>query len=117
MDRLRQAELGRLGDRPAQRAQVARVERQVERLTVEVSRRNGTGVVAVADEGIGIPPDEQARIFEKFYRLDPSMTRGVGGSGLGLYIIRELVTQMGGDVAVDSELGRGSIFTISLPLR
>jgi signal transduction histidine kinase len=87
------------------------------RIALEVSRRNGAGVVRVTDEGIGIPLDERARIFEKFYRLDPSMTRGVGGSGLGLYIIRELVTQMGGEVEVESELGRGSVFTITLPLR
>ncbi len=84
---------------------------------VRVESRSGRGLVRVSDEGIGIPPDQQARIFEKFYRLDPSMTRGVGGSGLGLYIIRELVTLMGGEVSVESTLGSGSTFTISLPLR
>jgi signal transduction histidine kinase len=87
------------------------------RIVVDVNRVDGTGRISVRDEGIGIPPGEQQRIFEKFYRLDPGMTRGVGGSGLGLYIIREVVTQMGGDVLVDSDLGRGSTFTISLPLR
>ena len=51
---------------------------------------------SVADEGIGIPPDEHERIFEKFYRLDPELTRGVGGTGLGLYICRELVRRMDG---------------------
>ena len=51
---------------------------------------------AVHDEGLGIPPAEQPRIFEKFYRLDPNMTRGVGGTGLGLYICRELVHRMHG---------------------
>jgi signal transduction histidine kinase len=84
---------------------------------VRVESRDGRGLVLVSDEGIGIPPDQQARIFEKFYRLDPSMTRGVGGSGLGLYIIRELVTLMGGEVGVESALGSGSTFTIDLPLR
>ena len=87
------------------------------RIAVDVHRRDGTGVVTVRDEGIGIPGDEHERIFEKFYRLDPGMTRGVGGSGLGLYIIRELVTQMGGEVAVESVPGQGSAFTIALPLR
>src|SRR5207244_1402322 len=55
-----------------------------------------TVIFYVKDEGIGIPSDEQARIFEKFYRLDPQMTRGVGGTGLGLYICSELVHRMGG---------------------
>jgi len=87
------------------------------RIVVDVRRRDGAGVVTVRDEGIGIPADEHARIFEKFYRLDPGMTRGVGGSGLGLYIIRELITQMGGEVEVQSVPGRGSTFTIALPLR
>jgi PAS domain S-box-containing protein len=69
----------------------------------------------VRDEGLGIPPAEQERIFEKFYRLDAAMSRGVGGSGLGLYICRELVTRMDGRIWVSSELGRGSSFSFELP--
>src|SRR5207247_505970 len=69
----------------------------------------------VRDEGLGIPPDEQARIFEKFYRLDPHMTRGVGGTGLGLYICNELVNRMGGHIWVESSEGVGSTFLLSLP--
>jgi len=69
----------------------------------------------VRDEGLGIPPDEQARIFEKFYRLDPNMTRGVGGTGLGLYICNELVNRMGGHIWVESSEGKGSTFLLSLP--
>jgi two-component system, OmpR family, phosphate regulon sensor histidine kinase PhoR len=69
----------------------------------------------VRDEGLGIPPAEQERIFEKFYRLDAAMRRGVGGSGLGLYICRELVTRMDGRIWVSSELGRGSSFSFELP--
>ncbi len=72
---------------------------------------------SVADEGIGIPPSEQRRIFEKFYRLDPNMTRGVGGTGLGLYICRELVRRMDGRIWVESQgLGRGSSFHVELPV-
>jgi signal transduction histidine kinase len=71
--------------------------------------------VEVRDEGLGIPPSEQARIFEKFYRLDADMTRGVGGSGLGLYISREIVEQMGGSLSVRSAAGAGSTFTVTLP--
>jgi PAS domain S-box-containing protein len=71
--------------------------------------------IEVSDEGLGIPPSEQARIFEKFYRLDADMTRGVGGSGLGLYISREIVQQMGGSLSVRSATGAGSTFTVALP--
>jgi two-component system phosphate regulon sensor histidine kinase PhoR len=73
--------------------------------------------IEVVDHGLGIPPAEQERIFEKFYRLDAEMTHGVGGSGLGLYISREIVTQLGGSLTVRSELGRGSTFVVTLPRR
>src|SRR5438093_9134985 len=75
-----------------------------------------TVVFYVKDEGIGIPADEQARIFEKFYRLDPHMTRGVGGTGLGLYICSELVHRMGGNIWVESSEGEGSTFLLELPV-
>jgi PAS domain S-box-containing protein len=71
---------------------------------------------AVSDEGLGIPLNEQERIFEKFYRLDPHHRRGVGGSGLGLYICRELVRSMNGQIFVESDLGQGAIFTFELPV-
>jgi two-component system, OmpR family, phosphate regulon sensor histidine kinase PhoR len=71
--------------------------------------------IDVQDEGLGIPPSEQARIFEKFYRLDAEMARGVGGSGLGLYISREIVEQMGGVLSVRSRRGAGSTFSVTLP--
>jgi signal transduction histidine kinase len=71
---------------------------------------------AVRDEGLGIPHNEQARIFEKFYRLDAGMRRGVGGSGLGLFISRELVELMGGRLWVRSQPGAGSTFSFELPL-
>jgi signal transduction histidine kinase len=77
----------------------------------------GSGLrLAVEDEGLGIPPDEWERIFEKFYRLDPNLTRGVGGTGLGLYICRALVERMGGRISVHSVEGRGSTFNVELPL-
>jgi PAS domain S-box-containing protein len=71
---------------------------------------------SVTDEGIGIPMNEQARIFEKFYRLDPNLTRGVGGTGLGLYICRELVRRMNGRIWVTSREDQGSRFSVELPL-
>jgi signal transduction histidine kinase len=85
-------------------------------ISVSVSADRTAGTIDVADRGLGIPADEQERIFQKFYRLDPSMTNGVGGSGLGLYISRELIRQMGGELTVRSTYGTGSTFTIMLPL-
>ncbi len=69
----------------------------------------------VRDEGLGIPPGERQRIFEKFYRLDPNLTRGVGGTGLGLYICRELVDRMGGRLSVTANDDGGSSFAMELP--
>ena len=70
---------------------------------------------AVADRGLGIPSAERSRIFEKFYRLDPGMSRGIGGTGLGLYICRELVRQVDGRIWVEPNDDRGSIFYVDIP--
>src|SRR6266511_1094360 len=70
---------------------------------------------AVSDEGLGIPRPEEARIFEKFYRLDPHMARGIGGTGLGLYIARELVRRVSGRIWVEPNNGRGSVFYVEIP--
>jgi signal transduction histidine kinase len=110
--------------RPRQGAAGAREPRRERREVLTRRRRvqvELTGVGAqvrfsVADEGLGIPHAEQRRIFEKFYRLDPNMTRGIGGTGLGLYICRELVRRMHGRIWVESETGRGSTFTFELPI-
>jgi two-component system phosphate regulon sensor histidine kinase PhoR len=72
--------------------------------------------LAVSDQGLGIPAAEQRRVFEKFYRLDPGMTRGIGGTGLGLYICRELVRRVGGRIWVESAVGRGSTFYVEMPV-
>jgi signal transduction histidine kinase/putative methionine-R-sulfoxide reductase with GAF domain len=86
------------------------------RVEVTLWRAGGRVRFSVKDEGLGVPPSEQRRIFEKFYRLDPNMTRGVGGTGLGLFICRELVRRMDGRIWVESAgLGSGSIFTLELP--
>jgi two-component system phosphate regulon sensor histidine kinase PhoR len=87
------------------------------RVDVLVSEEPGWVRLEVVDEGIGIPAAELDRIFEKFYRLDAAMTRGVGGSGLGLYISREIVMQMGGTLTARSGSDEGSTFTVVLPRR
>ena len=87
------------------------------RVELRLTDEQGRVRIDVQDEGPGIPPSEQEWIFEKFYRLDAAMTRGVGGSGLGLYISREIVTQMGGALSVRSAAGEGATFTVTLPAR
>jgi signal transduction histidine kinase len=86
------------------------------RIEVGLHRRNGKMRFSVRDQGPGIPPNQRERIFDKFYRLDPNMTLGVGGTGLGLYICRELVEAMEGQIWVDSVPGEGTTFSFELPL-
>jgi two-component system phosphate regulon sensor histidine kinase PhoR len=85
------------------------------RVEVAVAVDDGHVAMLVRDEGLGIAPTEQSLIFEKFYRADANMTRGVSGSGLGLYISRELVHRMGGTISVESQPGEGSTFVVTLP--
>lgn len=70
--------------------------------------------ISVSDTGIGIPSEETRRIFERFYRVDKARSRPAGGTGLGLPIVKEVVERMGGSVSVESRLGHGSKFTITL---
>jgi two-component system phosphate regulon sensor histidine kinase PhoR len=86
------------------------------RMQIGVEAGDGYARFTVRDEGLGIPLGEQKRIFEKFYRLDPDHRRGIGGSGLGLYISRELVRTMNGRIWVESDPGKGATFTFELPL-
>ncbi len=71
--------------------------------------------VAVTDQGQGIAPEEQERIFERFYRVDAARSRATGGTGLGLSIVKHIAENHGGQVSVWSEVGRGSTFTLRLP--
>jgi PAS domain S-box-containing protein len=84
------------------------------RIEVGVEAHDSSVRFWVQDEGLGIPEGEEERIFEKFYRLDPQMSRGVGGTGLGLYICNELVTRMGGRIWVEANGKRGSTFIFEL---
>ena len=86
------------------------------RVELDIGRTGGRVRFRVSDEGLGVPPAEQDRIFEKFFRLDPNLTRGVGGTGLGLYISRELVTRMNGRIWVVSDGRTGSSFFLELPI-
>jgi PAS domain S-box-containing protein len=86
------------------------------RVTVRGHRQADWVVVQVIDTGIGIPPDEQARIFERFYQVDGSARRHYGGIGLGLALVKEIVDTHQGMIQVDSEVGRGTVFTVALPI-
>jgi PAS domain S-box-containing protein len=85
------------------------------RVEVGLAERDGFLRFQVRDEGLGVAPEDQERIFEKFYRADPQMTRGVGGTGLGLYICRELIDRMGGRIWAEPNGGKGSTFVFELP--
>jgi len=78
---------------------------------------NAAGQVAItiADTGVGIPSEDVPRIFERFYRVDKARSRQVGGTGLGLSIVKHIVERMKGAVRVESQLGRGSTFTLLMP--
>ena len=77
--------------------------------------REGLATVSVTDQGPGITPDQQDRIFERFYRLDDARSRQTGGTGLGLSIVKHVISQHGGEVSVWSQPGQGSTFTVRLP--
>jgi two-component system phosphate regulon sensor histidine kinase PhoR len=76
---------------------------------------DGGALLQVRDDGPGIPPEHLSRLFERFYRVDKARSRDLGGTGLGLSIVRHLAEGMGGTVSVESEVGRGSCFTVALP--
>ncbi len=84
-------------------------------ITVTVGHDEERAWVAVSDEGVGIPEDEQGRIFDRFYQVDSSLTRKAYGSGIGLNLAQGMARLHGGDVIVDSEVGKGSTFTLWLP--
>jgi two-component system OmpR family sensor kinase len=83
---------------------------------ISVSTEDGMGRIAVADHGPGLRPDEIARIFEPFFRVDPSRSRDSGGAGLGLSIVSAVVSAHGGKVQVKETTGGGATFEVELPL-
>jgi two-component system phosphate regulon sensor histidine kinase PhoR len=82
---------------------------------VECKSEPDRAIVRVHDTGLGIPSRDLPRIFERFYRVDKARSRATGGTGLGLAIVKHAVEQMGGSVSVESRLGQGTTFTVTLP--
>jgi PAS domain S-box-containing protein len=89
---------------------------QGRQVTVQVARRGPQACVAVSDEGIGIPKSELPRLFNRFYRASNVETQRINGMGIGLYVVKEVVTLHRGTVTVESVEGQGSTFTVCLPL-
>lgn len=84
-------------------------------VTTQVSQDELNTTLEVADTGIGIPADQQARVFERFYRVDKARSRDLGGTGLGLSIVKHLSQAFGGNVELTSQVGKGSVFRVELP--
>jgi two-component system phosphate regulon sensor histidine kinase PhoR len=84
-------------------------------ITVRVFQEDGFAVLQVSDTGIGISPQFQQRVFERFYRVDKARSQSLGGTGLGLSIVKNIAEKHGGSISVKSQLGMGSTFTIRLP--
>src|SRR5581483_7319545 len=82
----------------------------------ELRGRGSDFILRVRDTGVGITPEHQRRIFERLYRVDNTRDRATGGSGLGLAIVHRAVQTLGGRIELDSTLGKGSEFTVTLPL-
>lgn len=83
------------------------------RITIRCKRKESRVVVTITDTGVGIPKDSLPRVFERFYRVDKARSRHRGGTGLGLAIVKHIVESHGGEVFVDSEVGKGSTFGVS----
>jgi signal transduction histidine kinase len=94
-----------------------RFNRPEGRITVAAREVNGRLRVEVRDTGPGIPEDELPYIWERFHRADPARARQDGGTGLGLAIVRSIVEAHGGTVSAESEVGKGSTFSFTLPTR
>ena len=85
-------------------------------INISASTKDDDLVLRVKDNGIGIPKDDQERIFERFYRVEKGRSREMGGTGLGLSIAREIIDAHGGQIHIDSVFGQGTEITIILPL-
>ncbi len=82
---------------------------------VTIGEADGSAVLTVADTGIGIPPEAQSRVFERFYRVDKGRSKAAGGTGLGLAIVKHIAMLYGGTIRLESQLGEGTTITVTFP--
>lgn len=85
-------------------------------ISLSIELDNTFALIHIRDQGLGIPEDDLPRIFERFYRVDKARSRETGGTGLGLSIVKHIMRVHGGEIEVESRLGRGSVFTLRIPL-
>jgi signal transduction histidine kinase len=83
---------------------------------VDATRQDDMVRIAVSDNGVGVPPEDIPKLFTRFFRVDSSLTRAIGGTGLGLSIAKSIVEMHGGTISVESVLGKGSVFSFTLPI-
>lgn len=86
-------------------------------VNVKIFADDDNAIIKVSDNGMGIPEEDRARIFERFYRVDKARSREIGGTGLGLAITKHIAMNLGGTISVDSELEKGSTFTVKIPIK
>ena len=86
------------------------------KIEISLSQQESSVIVAVRDNGPGIPKKHLPRLFERFYRVDKARSRQLGGTGLGLAIVKHIVQAHGGSITATSEVNKGAVFTIHLPL-
>lgn len=108
-DQLKQIILNLVGNAVSYTPEKGKVE-------VEMTYLNQEAVIKIRDNGIGIPQQEQSRIFERFYRVDKARSRNAGGTGLGLSIVKYLVENLNGHIELVSEVGKGTTFEVYLPI-
>ena len=87
------------------------------RVEIQLGTEGRSAVLTVKDTGVGIPEGDQARVFERFYRVDPSRSKDRGGSGLGLAIVKHIVELFGGAIDLQSQVGEGTEITVRIPIR
>ena len=86
-------------------------------ITVVLSRMGRDAVLEITDTGVGIPKEDLPHVFDRFYRVDKARSRDTGGTGLGLSIVQQIVRLHAGSVTVQSEPGKGTTFTVQLPVK
>jgi len=86
------------------------------RVNITITKEGSDAIFIVEDTGVGIPEESKARVFERFYRVDKGRSKKMGGTGLGLSIVKHIVNYYGGSINLESELGKGSKFTVRMPI-